>query len=148
MRFKTIKTSKIVLILFQIIVSTILCWIVCGISPNTSIPSTEIAFGNAFFIILYVPFTSALSRIPLEVLNNPMAESMKSIKKSLEEIRYYSTQIKTIHDSNFEKSNKLITDTHTNMKNSINELKIGKNNLDKIKRKLPQNSNPQYKLPN
>ncbi len=63
-------------------------------------------------------------------------------------IRYYSTQIKTIFDSNFEKSNKLITDTHTNMKNSIKELKIGKKNLDKIKRKLPQNSNLQYKLPN
>ena len=77
-----------------------------------------------------------------------MVESMKSIKKSLEEIRYYSTQIKTIHDSNFEKSNKLITDTHTNMKNSINKLKIGRSDLDKLKRKLLQNSNPQYKLPN
>ncbi len=48
------------------------CWIICGISPNAFIPSTEMAFGNTFFMILYAPFTSALSKIPLEVMNKPL----------------------------------------------------------------------------
>ncbi len=36
--------------LFQIILSTIFCSIICGISPNASIPSTATEFGNAFLL--------------------------------------------------------------------------------------------------